>query len=112
MDEKRDFAREVGRRLYRGRVAEQAGKPKGFSQPALSKLSGVSQRRISEIESGRFDAAIILQLAALARVMGLTFDALVFGDEPTEVPPVHPHPKHAKRRADDPDVRGSSGRAG
>ena len=84
LDPDRELAAEIGQRVFQARVRPRPGKRKGFTQKDLAELSGVPQGRISEIESGQFDARALLTIRELAHALGVNERDLVFEDAPTD----------------------------
>ena len=72
----------LGTRLKRERER------KGWSQNELSRLSGVRQALISELESGKKRDTTGLVLKRLARTLGVTMDYLagMYEDEEKDIP--------------------------
>nr|WP_029423477.1 helix-turn-helix transcriptional regulator [Alicyclobacillus macrosporangiidus] len=58
-------------------------KAKGLTQADLSKLSGVPQSVISDIETGTAKNPTVTVLAKLAKALGVTLDELVDMEEVT-----------------------------
>lgn len=58
-------------------MLKESRKRKGFSQKALSELSGVHWRTIQEWEGGSFPEAKLKNVVAVARALGCTIDELV-----------------------------------
>lgn len=83
------LAAEIGQRVFHARVRPRPGFRKGYTQIALAERSGVAQARISEIESGNFDARTLVAIRALAIALGLDPCELLFprvSDTPPHIP--------------------------
>ena len=61
----------------------------GFTQMELAKKSGMTQARISEVESGKRQQMTFTNLRALARALGVSADFLIgtWDDLQEETPP-------------------------
>lgn len=77
--DRKTLAQEIGGRLYDARTARR-GDRRGMSQSELARESSVVQQRISQIESGEFDAGALEQIAVLARTLGVSPAWLAFGE--------------------------------
>ena len=69
-------AREIGRRVtrYRERL--------GFRQAELAKRAGRSEAYVNRLENGLVRSPKIGDLSAVARALGVSLDALIYGEAP------------------------------
>jgi len=69
-------AREIGRRVtrYRERL--------GFRQAELAKRAGRSEAYVNRLENGLVRSPKIGDLSAIARALGVSLDALIYGEAP------------------------------
>jgi transcriptional regulator with XRE-family HTH domain len=71
-DSEKKMRRDLGRRIVKARIEQ------GLSQVELAKKLGIERSRLCKWELG-LHAPLLRQLAALARVLGLSLDELIIG---------------------------------
>lgn len=80
-----------------GRLMREARQRKGLNQAAVAKALGVSQARISQVESGKVEDMPPLEF--LARYLDACGERLSLVSEPTETPRIEEAARPARRKA-------------